>query len=823
MLFFISVEISELIDDQRKLDQSPDFDGTKDFQKESLNEEIKEQLEEIVLDVNENVDDILVAKEKVDEKLKELADSEEAVDEVESLDDEEKKEIHDKLKNDMFNKLIEGDLKAEDHPPSNEVFVELIKEEEVIENLDISKDKKIMIEERLEEDLLSKQVSKEVDEALEEPSDDTSDIEIAQVQDAIENLDEKLQVIDDLDEDSETAAELKNDVSKDILQEIVNIYKPKDDESIQNRTDEVLSKLSEAENFVENLQEEDIIEQENEEVKANLEFNALEDIAEVVEDMKDDELSAAKTEVKVVEEDKGEFSKGKDIDEKIIDEAVDILDDNEVIEGIATPEKEAEIIDDLMEKERLIDHAGNLSLIEKAEIDIELEQNVAHELLEAKTKTREIDVQMENMHLEEEGEETDESTEEYHEDTTIETDEDELNSEERNDLKETEELINIANSRRKRFIDEIQEDIIKEIAEVSEDKLDEPNLTSKEEEKAEGLLELSQDLQNDLEAIESSDLNSAEKDEIEDKLSGDAMDVAEETMTDISGNFPDQEEDLAKHYVKENLKTFLEDVDIRRDEIAEDDLLGDESKVKNVEDLQKSSKKEIIENLSNLHNIVSQSDTSEVSKVVEEKVGDLYNELEENKLDVEAANISFKEKADIESKLDSNFANEVVDIVSNAKDLELDKINELKPYIKDKLDEKLNIIQDETDEVFLFTKQKELSEKIVNFTISTLLQDEIATPEQISSLNDQVYKLYNAFLQTAQIIPDENEIKDLQSDLMSIYIEYSKKLLGGQNELSGMLEIPTEPVPIKIDFTRKYHRETSDNIPGKARFRIQGV
>ena len=54
-----------------------------------------------------------------------------------------------------------------------------------------------------------------------------------------------------------------------------------------------------------------------------------------------------------------------------------------------------------------------------------------------------------------------------------------------------------------------------------------------------------------------------------------------------------------------------------------------------------------------------------VSEIMEEKVSDLYNELQENKFDIEAANMSMIDKAEVESKLDTTFVNEVVQIVSN--------------------------------------------------------------------------------------------------------------------------------------------------------------
>ena len=74
-------------------------------------------------------------------------------------------------------------------------------------------------------------------------------------------------------------------------------------------------------------------------------------------------------------------------------------------------------------------------------------------------------------------------------------------------------------------------------------------------------------------------------------------------------------------------------------------------------------------NLEKLHDMVEDNDPNNqdqaVSEIMEEKVSDLYNELQENKFDIEAANMSMIDKAEVESKLDTTFVNEVVQIVSN--------------------------------------------------------------------------------------------------------------------------------------------------------------
>ena len=85
--------------------------------------------------------------------------------------------------------------------------------------------------------------------------------------------------------------------------------------------------------------------------------------------------------------------------------------------------------------------------------------------------------------------------------------------------------------------------------------------------------------------------------------------------------------------------------------------------------MEENSKKEILNNLEKLHDMVEDNDPNNqdqaVSEIMEEKVSDLYNELQENKFDIEAANMSMIDKAEVESKLDTTFVNEIVQIVTN--------------------------------------------------------------------------------------------------------------------------------------------------------------
>ena len=97
-------EIGELIDEKTELESKQDFDGTKQFEEESLNEEIKEELIDTVLEItgNElNEDDVL-------DKLEVLNDEQTALKQIENLDDKEKGNINEELKNRLFQGLIEN-------------------------------------------------------------------------------------------------------------------------------------------------------------------------------------------------------------------------------------------------------------------------------------------------------------------------------------------------------------------------------------------------------------------------------------------------------------------------------------------------------------------------------------------------------------------------------------------------------------------------------------------------------------------------------------------------------------------------------------------
>ena len=275
---------------------------------------------------------------------------------------------------------------------------------------------------------------------------------------------------------------------------------------------------------------------------------------------------------------------------------------------IASPEKEATLIDDLMEKESLIEKSDNLSDIEKAVIEVELEKKLTHELLESKEKDEFMSQATEDPNYP-----SSSTTEKSPEDEAIEnlvtkleaTTENNLSSstmseiekekvnEIFNELQEenldtkleaTTESINLGSSteknevgalenqvqrRKKRDIQSIGktmgETIVEEAMEISEATLDDPNASSRETERAEQLFVYTKDFIENLEAIDKSDISDREKIEIEDKLEGDAIDEAAEAVQDLAEfNKPPNSKEAIEKQVKENLETFLEDVDIQR-------------------------------------------------------------------------------------------------------------------------------------------------------------------------------------------------------------------------------------------------------------------
>ena len=86
------------------MESSQDFDGTREFAEESLNEEIKEELIDTVFDITGSE----VDSSEVLQKLEELNDEEKALEQIDNIDDYEKEYIGEELKNKLFEDLIDS-------------------------------------------------------------------------------------------------------------------------------------------------------------------------------------------------------------------------------------------------------------------------------------------------------------------------------------------------------------------------------------------------------------------------------------------------------------------------------------------------------------------------------------------------------------------------------------------------------------------------------------------------------------------------------------------------------------------------------------------
>ena len=213
--------------------------------------------------------------------------------------------------------------------------------------------------------------------------------------------------------------------------------------------------------------------------------------------------------------------------------------------------------------------------------------------------------------------------------------------------------------------------IVDKVLNISLNTLEDSNANSREIDMAENLFVLTSDFKDSLDKLESSDINEKEKKEIEDKIEGEVLEKAGKTVKEMVGIFEPDANAIIKGELKDNLESFLEDVDVRKLEIVDDDGEGNQEKVVEIKALQENSKNEILRNIGDIRDVLSSSEDkmpmaiNAVQIETKDKISELFDELEENKLDVEAANLSLIDKTELEKKLDSSFVNEVIEIVED--------------------------------------------------------------------------------------------------------------------------------------------------------------
>ncbi len=266
------------MDEKRTLEIETDLDGTAQFEKESLDEEIKEEIVEAVFEQTLGEVNTTLLQKQDDEEIKELDDEEKMLEQADNLNAQDKLEIDHQLRNEMYNKLVQANDSSKpilNATGADEVFVNLIEEEANIENLDIASQEKIYLEESLEKTLLKEPVTEEIIEYLTDTSEESLD-KAGQLEQVIKDYQDHQDIIDVLDGRDE---EMVQDFKEDILDEIVQLYKPELAPEMVNETEQVLEKLEKSEDFVQDLLDENILNAT--EVNPILELNALEDLAQV--------------------------------------------------------------------------------------------------------------------------------------------------------------------------------------------------------------------------------------------------------------------------------------------------------------------------------------------------------------------------------------------------------------------------------------------------------------------------------------------------------------------------------------------------------------
>ena len=138
---------------------------------------------------------------------------------------------------------------------------------------------------------------------------------------------------------------LEDDLTENILKQVIEAHdSTEENEDIKNKTNEVLTKLNQAHSFVTDLKQVGIG-KDHEDIEQHLEFDALEDIAEAIEDIKDQKETETENKVQNINQEKFEIlEEEKDlirephekVNEEVVEDAVDVLDPGQSMEVIGS-------------------------------------------------------------------------------------------------------------------------------------------------------------------------------------------------------------------------------------------------------------------------------------------------------------------------------------------------------------------------------------------------------------------------------------------------------------------------------------------------------
>ena len=397
--------MKKLLDQKEILEElPPDPLGTKEELTEAVNKEItNELLNAVIHETNYNHDDKDEVVEKASQIVVELMDEKQAIDQADNLSFVQKAEIEDKLEDKAFTKLVESNetiVHGKDLNETDELFIDLAHEEKAIEELNINPKAKIEIEKQLEENLLGEVPAiEESDQAL--VGNQVKFQHLNEVKDAINTYMKEKENYQNLHFAPNVQKDLKKDLTENILKQVIEAHKdPQNNPGLKLITNEVLTKLNKAHSYVDDLKQVGIG-KHHEEIENHLEFDALEDIAEAFEDVKDYKAKETEIKVETINEEKFKIMEEEkdlikephsNINEEVVEDAIDNLDPGRstIDEKKDTPESQAALIDDLMNTEIILNKAGNLTSSEKEAIDVNLEEKVANEIMLSETTKNKV-------------------------------------------------------------------------------------------------------------------------------------------------------------------------------------------------------------------------------------------------------------------------------------------------------------------------------------------------------------------------------------------------------------------------------------------------
>ena len=404
--------MKKLLDQKEILEElPPDPLGTKEELTEAVNKEItNELLNAVIHETNYNHDDKEEVVEKASQIVVELMDEKQAIDQADNLSFVQKAEIEDKLEDKAFTKLVESNetivVHDKDLNETDELFIDLAHEEKAIEELNINPKAKIEIEKQLEDNLLGEVPAiEESDQAL--VGNQVKFQHLNEVKDAINTYMKEKENYQNLHFAPDVQKDLEKDLTENILKQVIEAHKdPQNNPGLKLITNEVLTKLNKAHSYVDDLKQVGIG-KHHEEIENHLEFDALEDIAEAFEDVKDYKAKETEIKVETINEEKFKIMEEEkdlikephsNINEEVVEDAIDNLDPGQstIDEKKDTPESQAALIDDLMNTEIILNKAGNLTSSEKEAIDVNLEEKVANEIMLSETTKNKVKLNKDN-------------------------------------------------------------------------------------------------------------------------------------------------------------------------------------------------------------------------------------------------------------------------------------------------------------------------------------------------------------------------------------------------------------------------------------------